>query len=388
MLKGIVWHLRCLYKSLETLLVSVFLPISENSVLVVSHALNEGGASLVLVEAVELLKKKGFRVVIISPDVGNLESTYRSMGINVLCSTYFSKLIRKILANKKWRMIFVNSILMYEWTENTKEIPVLWWIHEGRTYIEKYANKVSAPRKENIHIYCVSEWSRKCLFDAGINMSVGLLYYGSKDIVNNSVTDEVQNRSDTVSFALIGAISQRKRNNDFIKAIQMLSKEVLQNTEFTIIGKKLAGDEAYYTQFQELLKTSVKDIRYIQMIPHDKMAEVYKNIDVVVAASDDDPLPVVVTEGFLHSKCVLLSSNCGQFALIDEERNGYTFQAENVRELADKIEKIYHERARLGIVGNAGREIYEEYFTIDRFNRVLGELIENITTRGERYVDL
>ena len=30
---------------------------------------------------------------------------------------------------------------MYEWTENTKEIPVLWWIHEGRTYIEKYANK-------------------------------------------------------------------------------------------------------------------------------------------------------------------------------------------------------------------------------------------------------
>lgn len=383
MFKGVLWHLRCLYKSLVTLLASLFLIVGENTVLVVSHALNEGGASLVLVEAVELLKKKGFRVVIVSPDVGNLESTYRRMGINVLCSTYFTQLIIKILVSKRWRMIFVNSLLMYEWVENAKEIPILWWIHEGRTYTEKYAHKISLAGKDNLYIYCVSEWSRKCLVDSGFNMPIGLLYYGTKDVINYSISDREKNKSDTVSFALIGAISQRKRNIDFIKAIQMLSKEVLQNTEFTIIGKQLAGDEEYYIQFLNSLKTSVKDIHYVQTVPHDKMADIYMNIDVVVAVSDDDPLPVVVTEGFLHSKCVLLSSNCGQYALIDEGKNGYTFQAANVKDLVDKIEKIYYERTRLREVGDAGRCIYEKCFTINRFNMALGKLIDNITTRGE-----
>lgn len=382
-LKGVVWHLRCIYKSLETLLVLLSLSLDENDVLVVSHALNEGGASLVLVEAVEILKKKGFKVVLVSPDVGNLESTYKRMGVSVLCSKYFSQLIRKILVGKRWRMIFVNSLLMYEWVENTGGNPVLWWIHEGRTYIEKYANKIDNIDKDNLYIYCVSEWSRKCLIDSGFNMPIRLLYYGTKDVINYPVSDKGKNESDTVSFVLIGSISQRKRNIDFIKAIQMLSEEVLQNTEFIIIGKQLAGNEEYYIQFKNALKSSVKNINYVQTVPHDKMAEVYMGVDVVVAVSDDDPLPVVVTEGLLHSKCVLLSSNCGQYELIDEGKNGYTFQAENVRDLANKIEKIYREKARLHAVGNAGRGIFEKYFTISRFNMVLGEQIDDIITRGE-----
>ncbi|WP_294560819.1 glycosyltransferase family 4 protein [uncultured Traorella sp.] len=396
MFQNIKWHISGLIKSIITLQRTICLKTDSKSVLVVSHALNESGASLVLMEAVELLQKKGFKVVLVSPDVGSLENAYRDMGVTVFCSVYFRKIIRKKLGLKKWCMVFVNTLIMYDWVEEVNNSPILWWIHEGRTYIKKYVKNISISNKKNLYTYCVSDWSRKCLANAGFPLQIGLLYYATKDNASkildntdnliyflgkkNDSVEEVNKKK--IHFILIGSICKRKRNNDFIDAIQMLSREVLDNSEFTIIGKKLSGDDEYYIQFLDKLKSSVKSINYIPTVPHNKINEIYKKVNVVVATSDDDPLPVVVTEGLLNSRCVLLSSNCGQYDLICDGKNGYTFQAMDIKELKDKIEKVYKDRDRIEEIGKAGRKIYDCYFTIDRFNNLLGEEIDKIIGRS------
>ena len=176
---------------------------------------------------------------------------------------------------------------------------------------------------------------------------------------------------------MIGSICRRKRVLDFLDAILLLSDEVSENCRFVIVGKALPTEPDYMELFKKKLSGCRDKIEYIESVPNEKIYEVYQSSDVLVCASDDDPLPVVVTEAFMYKKVALVSDGVGQYSLIEDGVNGFTYCAGDVRTLKEKIELIFSSRYRLEEIAQQGYRIYRRYFTIDSHKGQLEVLMEN-----------
>ncbi len=376
MILKIKWNISCFIKSfLSIFIINKKIKNSKNTIVVVSNALNEGGAPIVLYEAICILRKK-YDVVLVSPDIGPIGKKCKKQGITVLCSRYFNKIIKIKILSQKWKLIFVNTLVMCDWILDIDEKNLcIWWIHEGLTYAQKYKDKIkNVKESNNIKIYCGGEWAKKNMNLFGLKTEDEVLYYGSKDIISND-DNSFSRKNGELNFLLVGSICERKKTLDLIRAIKNIPKGILSKLEFTIIGKSLSGEEDYYYKFLEELGMLNKKIEYIKSVPHDELFKQYKKCDVVLALSDDDPLPVAVTEAFILKKCVLISSNCGQYHLIKNGFNGYTFIARDINDLSNKIIDIYNNKNKLDSIGKESRKLYEKYFTVEAFENKFTKII-------------
>lgn len=71
-----------------------------------------------------------------------------------------------------------------------------------------------------------------------------------------------------------------------------------KNAEFWIIG---SISEKLRKQYEKL-----KALKILGEMDHEELMGIYPEIDIVVCPSRNDPLPVVLAEGMMNKKCVLL----------------------------------------------------------------------------------
>lgn len=352
---------------------------SNNSkVLILSHALNEGGAPLVLWQVVRLLKQNGFDVFVVSPLEGKLQEYGAKEDIPVFVLSRPQKLIEKIISSLSWDEVLVNTIVMYKWVNRFKHSRTIWWIHEGNSYIQPIKHKLPHHINDNVDVYCVSEWSRSCMQQNGISYDPKLLYYAIDDTVEMQEIKTKQENDLTV-FLLMGAICRRKCQLDLFKAIKMMSSAERKRCHFIVVGSLIKGEEFYGNLFMQELEDLSAEVEYIPRIPHDKINDFYAGIDVLICSSNDDPLPVVVTEAFMNSKCTIVSKNCGQSILIKEKENGLLFTAETPSELKALLVYTSNNRDDVVRMGVEARKLYEQYFSMHEFKKS----ILNVFPKGE-----
>lgn len=339
---------------------------TQEYILVGSHALNEGGASLVLLDAIDVLKNRGKRIVVASPDYGILVKRLREKGITTLSCQRFINIFEKLLLSKSWNAALINTIVLYEWVErlSRNRISVYWWIHEGKTYADQYKNYIHRFDSKYVKISCVSEWSKMCMQEAGIFVNSEIIYYGVKDSAQRY---DSKTRSDKLRLLMVGAICKRKGQLELLSAINRLPKNLLKTIEVIFIGSMLNGANDYYNKFLQQVKEYSSSVIYKKYVPHEQMNEYYDNSDVVVCCSLDDPLPVVVTEALMNSKCILTSTHTGQAKIIANGVNGFIFEAGNTEELSQKIEQLVNNRSKLEYIGKGGRMLYEKHFSLMDF---------------------
>lgn len=360
---------RILETYIESIYTLVWLLVHKNTqeyILVGSHALNEGGASLVLLDAIDVLKDKGKRIVVASPDYGVLVKKLRKKGITTLSCKGFISIFEKLLLSKSWNAALINTMILFEWVKklSKNQIPVYWWIHEGKTYADQYKQYIHQFSNKYVMISCVSEWSKMCMKNAEIFLNAEILYYGVKDSAKN-YNSKIQR--DKLRLLMVGAICKRKGQLELLLALNRLPKELLNTVEVTFIGSMLNGSDDYYNQFLQKVKEYSLKVTYKKYVPHEQMDEYYKDTDVVVCCSLDDPLPVVVTEALMNSKCILTSSHTGQAKIVTNGVNGFIFEAGDIEELSHKIEQLINNKSKLADIGEAGRILYETYFSLMDF---------------------
>ncbi len=113
-------------------------------------------------------------------------------------------------------------------------------------------------------------------------------------------------------------------------------------------------------------------------MPLNKLQEFYSETDVLVSASRDDPMPIVLTQGLMFSKVCLCSSAIGHAQLLKDKKNGLIFTSESARELLEKMTWLLQNPAELAALGKAGRALYEKHFLMSRFVNNLGNLIQDV----------
>lgn len=360
----------------------------KRKMIVFSHELSRTGAPIVILDAVKELISDGWYVMVVSPFDGELREEYNKLGVSVIIdfrlawtrgekeerssfniNWYMDKLIKEFDCLLIGTLMGHNLIARYQ----RYNIPILWWIHEGSYSLEFIHKVLPKNLNKNVHVFCGGKYVQDMLNRYHIFYKNNILLYGVEDIKEKYKKQNINNKN--IKFLIAGTIDERKGQDIVIKAIEKLPREILKNLEFIFVGKPSFGNV-----YDKLKKKAAKyeNIKIMKQVSREKLFELYNEIDCLLCASRDDPMPVVATEAMMLYKPCLCSTGTGTSRYIVDNKNGFIFKNENVEDLVNKIEYIVENRTSLNKIGLESRKIYETNFSEEIFKLSLKKILRDI----------
>ena len=280
-------------------------------------------------------------------------------------------MLSQFILKCKFRFALVNTAVMYKWVQKfeTKNIPTIWWLHEGDSYIDPIAQDMPSKLASSTMVLTVSDRTIAALKKNKIQYNSQMLYYGIDDLTANKSSAVEEKNKDEYIFLVMGAICSRKNQIFAIQAYNRLSEKIRNKSKMLFVGGPLNKEDPYYIDFiNEVKKNS--DIKYVFRVERKDIPTLYRQIDAVICCSLDDPLPVVVTECLMFGKTVIVSSGAGQYYMIKDGYNGYSYLESDINGLCEKMELACKNRSSKVLSENA-RELYINNFTKEVFEKKL-----------------
>ncbi len=339
------------------------------TVLLISHELSITGAPVVLQYAAKSLKDSGYFPVVLSPKDGKMKDELLKDDITVviepimsLDNWYFDRFV------KSFDLIIASTLVLRHTVDQLKNIgvPILWWLHEGKASYDIFKHDMPQNIGDNVHVYTGGEYAQHYLKINKSNIKSELLLYGLPDTAGEYVPKNLN--YEKLIFSVIGTVDERKAQDIFVEAINLLPSEYREQAEFWIVGKHI---DPLFSDKIKKVSINIPQIKYIEEMSREEILDIYYNSSMLVSTSRDDPMPVVLTEGMMFSKPCICSSHTGTASLIEDGENGYVFKSENARELAERIIYIIEHREILDKMGKKARKTYEENFMYETFTKKL-----------------
>lgn len=339
--------------------------------IVFSHCLDTGGAPLVLLEMLELLKDE-YNISLISPFDGELADAFVKRGIDVYIGNVRDFAPAGSEFWKQFDLAILNTLLAYPFAacfQNTS-VPTIWWLHESMPTFED-AYKLAIPfglLSKNIKIVSVTAYTADCVkkmygLDSEI-MPMGLC---------DRYTENTEDEDGIVRFYMPASFEGRKAQDIMVQAIVSLPREYLSRTEFFFSGPVI---NKAYSDVVTKLTEAYPNVHMLGQLTKEEVYGVYQQIDCVVAPSRADPTPTTIVEGMMFKRLSLCSDATGISKYITDFESGYVFPSGNADSLKDKIMYIVDHRDEWERVQNAGREIFLKYFEKTRMQEKLYQLIK------------
>jgi len=342
-------------------------------VLIVVHELTRNGVSVVLMNTAILLRKMGYKVLMTSLIGGGLEEELVTHGIDYsvqLSMFYRSEEIKKSLSDMQFVITGTVGVADVVDSFSETDVPIVWWMHESndRNFLD-----FSIKRRQNIHYYAGGKRVEECFHKYYPERKIEkLLYFLPEKKVQKHIKKE------TFRVAVIGFLNYRKAQDVFIKAIEGISEEKKRSVEFDLIGVET---EPIF-DLEEALQRNA-ELRYLGELTQEGVADYFSSLDLLVCPSRDDPMPVVVTQAMQNGIPCIVSSQVGQSEYIENGKDGYVFETENVNELRDILEFCILNPEKIKAVGEESRKIYKEYFSENAMEKNLKDIINKIVYREE-----
>lgn len=345
------------------------------NILVFSHALTSTGAQNVLYTALQVLIKNRYYPVVVSKYDGILKKDLLSLGVPVIIVEDIAAENEEITGLVHWAdKIFVNTLWLYYVVEELQAFDkkVVWWIHEsGAIFYLDDSLLSDITCKNMVDIYAVSPLVRRTLIQRyGVLYTIHELQYGLPEYGSEMQKLYKKNHSGKIVFAVIGGIAAIKGQDIFIRAASSLPIEYHDRAEFWIIGCGSLGEK------EAEIAQKYPSIQVKGEIEHNRMGEIYSQIDVVVCCSREDALPVVVAEACMNGKLSIISDRTGIAEYITDGYDGLIFESENIIQLARKMQWVMDHTSDAGRMGRNSRKVYEACFSMERFEDALLKIIE------------
>lgn len=378
-------YLRYLNESFKVYGLEYIKECNRKRVLVFSHELSLTGAPLVLVQAVESLKKMKFDVLVVSPMDGPLKKTYLEMKVPVIIEPELYINYEYIRIAYDFDFVIACTVCLWPVIEalGNTNIPVLWWVHDSRMgYVNWLRYELPEKIGDNIHLYCGGEYAQNVILEYRPQYQSKILLYGLEDFSKTTAKNLKRRHwglpEDKIIYANIGQIISRKGQDVLVAAIDKLSNELLQQCVFVFVGGIV--DRRIYNKIMDLKKRYPDNICYIEQISHEDLKQFYREIDCVICSSVDDPLPAFVAEGLMMSRIVICSKNTAFDGIIDDGKNGYLFESGDVNKLYENIVKVIEQKNQMEEMKQQARALYEATFTNtifeDNFRKVIKEMLQ------------
>lgn len=270
---------------------------------------------------------------------------------------------RHIILNTYWMHHCIN---MFD-----SSFDVILWLHDPEHVYEKRIRFWGAlqERFDNVRVYGVSQ--KACdnfnIYYPSVNTSI--LEYGIPDEYKK--TDTFHMASNRCVIAIIGAIYDIKGQDIFLDAVDKMDEETREKCEFWIIGKVI--NEEYGKSIIERSKGK-RNVFMIGELSHEELMSKYRDINIVVSASREDMLPIVIVEAMMMGKNCIIPKSIGISAYVSDERVLTQYEAGNASDLCDKLTNIIS-NSQSG-ENNYSREFYKRLFSMEAFSKRLKSVMD------------
>lgn len=348
----------------------------EKRVLAVTHMMNYTGAPTVLRRMLAVLREMDYEVYLVSMQEGEQRKEFESIGVQIQVYPFFwnNREYMDFIGNT-FDFIIVNTMALSDLVValNGRTIPVVWWLHEPRLFMKPMEIEL----KDNIYLYAAG-----AVVEEGIKEQLGyeasILNFGLEYMSSGTVEPEETNG--VVRFLLAGQYSYVKGQDILVEAISELSEEIRSKCRFIFIGNY--GADKYVNCVEEASR-KYNEVYMIPGVDREKMPDIYKMADCVIAPSRVDATPAVIVEGMMFGKIALCSTGTGISRYIKDGENGFIFEKENVKALTDKITYIVNNFDKLNEVGRRGRQVYEKYFSMEVFRENVVRVLDDIGLKNK-----
>lgn len=356
------------------------------SALLISHDLSMTGAPIELLEMADCMKALGIFAVVASPKDGLLKKEMEKRGISVVVSAQLFD--EDILAGVAglFDLVVVNTVPGCAAVSelNGADIPVLWWIHESDECYGDFMDMMPLLLLSNIRVMTDGPLAGRTLKKYRPWYEAGELLYAIPDRFpgyegNAEASDREEKDRKAVTFAIVGSLEHRKGQDVLLKAVRMLTDEEKKTCRFIIVGRDM-GQEIT-ASVKAVASERNSNIEYIEYIDRKNMLQFYENIDCLICASRDDPMPLTVTEACMAGRAVICSENTGSAALLKQYDAGIIYHNDDPKELAACIRRVITELHEMTGMRENARRLYEENFTPEKFTESIGNLIDDMISR-------
>lgn len=343
--------------------------------LIVSVFLSFSGVPVVALTTAKVAIRMGYDVTILS-DGGSSRYIQEATkcGVDVLIYEFLNNAsLSDLFWIDQYDSILVNSLPMIQLAIRIAEKrKVNVWLHENLDEYEhiKFWDKgiKEGIQNERMSIYVPSR-------QAANNY---VQHYGSKKqllFLNLGIEDKNENcypSHNYFSCGLIGGLIERKGQDIFLTAVEQLSEDILRNSYFFLAGKKTT--DAFGKKIIEQ-SALINNCILLGERTQQEMHELYRILDVVVVASRAETVSMAAIEAMMMEKVCIVSDQTGIADYIEHGKSGFIFQSENAEELNELIVWCFSHQNQLKKIGENARKIYEQNFSINRFQHSLQKIL-------------
>lgn len=300
-------------------------------------------------------------------------SVFLKYGIKYLL--YFFRLAGFVKKNKV-ELLYVSGKKEFFFAVFIKllcNIPYIYHAH-GFGRVEDINQFTKLAIKKAKYVVCVSNDVKNKIIKSGVEkenivvISNGLNLKEAEEKVTRAIPKQKSKKQFTVVFA--GTIQPQKGVATLVKAVKLLNEKGYG------VGLNLVGN-CNDSSYMEELK-SISSAEFVSFCGFsDNIYEYFLPADLVVLASREESFGMVLLEAMFAKKPVIGSDIGGIPDIIVDGETGFLFECDNYIELAEKILKLYKDRALCESFGAKGFQRVSEMFNSeiqgDRINKLIND---------------
>jgi len=359
-----------------------------HNILIVSHGAALGGSPISALNIGKFIDRKEFKPIFVFGENGPIAEIVKKEGFK----TYIIKKrgflnipmmfeFYKIIKEEKIDLIHLNTLTSYyKYPAIVSKLlnkKVVWFVRENpeekrcvrlANYLNKYADKIVTVSYDTAnHMYYVNK-SKLITIHNGINLDFCKENKNSYEVLGLNRNYEY--------ITTIASIEKRKGIIELIEAFNLVNNKINKNIKLLIVGKDRTQKQEYLKKVKEVIAKYNLENRIILYGESKNIKEIMQISKIFILNAYWEGLSRVLLEALICAKPILASKNGGNKEQVFDGINGYTFEAGNINELAEKLLKILNED--LEEFGKNSKKIAIEKFDIKQTTQKIENLYKSL----------
>ena len=349
-------------------------------ILLFSHEFTYTGAPHSLLRICKVLNPN-YYVEVWGPASGEFEKEFENLGVKVCIVPYEICRIENVKkAIKSFDFCIVNTVISNRFYDVASQlIPTAWYIREATNIPDicrGNKNREFSLRRSR-DLYCVSEYARDFIAQ-NYNRRVKVIRNCMEDYA-----DRAKKKTDhsVVNFLQIGTITLRKGFVEYVNAFRSLPKELQSRAHLYFAGRLIPGRSNYWQPLLDSI-TGDENITYLGEIKgQEEKIRLFNNIDVFVVASYDESCSLVVLEGAMLSKPLIVTENVGAKYMVDG--NGFIVKTKDINSLAEAMRYFIQNSDQIDAMGEISRKAYETMASMEIYDKNISSLAKEYLAKSK-----
>jgi glycosyltransferase involved in cell wall biosynthesis len=276
-------------------------------------------------------------------------------------------------------LLLCNTILSWRavYAARASGVPCLWWIHEsqfGQTLAQRNpavarafaaADKVMFPAASSARLYAAYVRPDQQVVLVGIDWSPA-----------EAGVPILERPAGKLAVVSAASFEPRKGQDVLLVALRQLPTELRGRIQLYLLGQIL--DPRYY---RRLVKSARQfpGVQILSAMPRAEALKYLSGADVIVLASRDEVVPLVLLEAMALGKGIVATSVGGIPEVVEHGAHAWLVPPDDPAALAQGLTRVLQDETLRARLGSAAQKRYAELYTFDRFVDDVSGLMRQMT---------